>query len=316
MKSRGGYFELELQTKDSFHKGAIALNTGRNALEYILTANTYTKIYLPYYACEAILEPIVKLNIAYQFYYINHALEPEFNYEDLEDYEAFLYINYFGVKDPFIHTLTALVPNLIIDNVQSFYSTPLPHTHTFYSARKFFGVPDGAYLYTNTRTEISLQKALSTERMGHLLTRIDESAEEGYPMYQQNENLLQHAPIQLMSNLTTKLLASIDYKKIASIRKHNFSYLHSHLSVLNKLPFHWDGNQVPMNYPLLSDNHQLRNLLLSHKIYCPIYWPNISLPNEANGIEQQLVDKLVCLPIDQRYSIDDMDYIINLILHI
>ncbi|MES2779041.1 MAG: hypothetical protein V4651_03990, partial [Bacteroidota bacterium] len=78
MKSIGGYFELELSVKDSFHKDAIALNTGRNALEYLLLANSYSKIYLPYYSCEALLEPMVKLNIAYEFYPINNDLEPEF----------------------------------------------------------------------------------------------------------------------------------------------------------------------------------------------------------------------------------------------
>ena len=39
----GGYFGLELLDNGEFHKNAIRLNTGRNALEYILQSNRYKK---------------------------------------------------------------------------------------------------------------------------------------------------------------------------------------------------------------------------------------------------------------------------------
>ena len=42
MKSIGGYLELELKKNEEYHKEALRLNSGRNALEYILKSNTYT----------------------------------------------------------------------------------------------------------------------------------------------------------------------------------------------------------------------------------------------------------------------------------
>ena len=39
MKTIGGYFELELKKNEEYHKDALSLNTGRNALEYILKTN-------------------------------------------------------------------------------------------------------------------------------------------------------------------------------------------------------------------------------------------------------------------------------------
>jgi hypothetical protein len=36
MNPIGGYFELELRKSDEYHKEAIRLNTGRNALKLIL----------------------------------------------------------------------------------------------------------------------------------------------------------------------------------------------------------------------------------------------------------------------------------------
>ena len=72
----GGYFELELQRKEEYYKNAIRLNTGRNAFEYILRARGYTKVYLPYYTCDVMLEPINKLNLQYEFYSIDSTFNP------------------------------------------------------------------------------------------------------------------------------------------------------------------------------------------------------------------------------------------------
>ena len=66
MKEIGGFFELELPQKKEYHSKAIRLNTGRNCLEYILKSNNYKKIYIPFYICNSILEPIRKLNIEYE----------------------------------------------------------------------------------------------------------------------------------------------------------------------------------------------------------------------------------------------------------
>ena len=46
MNSIGGYFELELQRGKEYHEHAVKLNTGRNALKYILKVKEYEKIYL------------------------------------------------------------------------------------------------------------------------------------------------------------------------------------------------------------------------------------------------------------------------------
>ena len=57
MSAIGGYFELELNKQGEYHQDAIRLNTGRNALEYIILANNYKKIYIPYITCAVLLQP-------------------------------------------------------------------------------------------------------------------------------------------------------------------------------------------------------------------------------------------------------------------
>ena len=93
----GGYFGLELRSGEHYHKNAIRLNTARNCFEYVLRARGYRKVYIPYYTCDVMLEPLKKLHVEYEFYPIDINLEPK-NDIVLNEGEAFLYTNYYGLK--------------------------------------------------------------------------------------------------------------------------------------------------------------------------------------------------------------------------
>ena len=117
----GGYFELELQQGEHYHKDAILLNTARNCFEYILLARKYNKVYIPYYTCEVMLQPLKRQGIAYEFYSINEELEPVETKYLLPD-EAFLYTNYFGIKQCCVEKLAIIYGSqLIVDNAQAFF---------------------------------------------------------------------------------------------------------------------------------------------------------------------------------------------------
>lgn len=60
LKEIGGYFELELSNRHPFpHSEGTCLNAGRNALEYVLRSiPAISRIWLPYYTCEVVLEPL------------------------------------------------------------------------------------------------------------------------------------------------------------------------------------------------------------------------------------------------------------------
>lgn len=316
-KAIGGYFELELPYGNPLHSGenCIELNSGRNCLEYILKAKNYTQIYLPYYTCEAVLEPIDKLKISYEFYDIDDDLEPIFDYNSIQDSEVFLYTNYFGIKDDFIkNKLQAISGSLIIDNAQAFFSKPIKNIDTFYSPRKFFGVSDGGILYCNKRLHENLEKDESFSRMSHLLKRIDISAENGYKDFGENEACLEHQPIKLMSDLTKRILSGIDYEKIKQQRKSNFEFLHQHLKTANLFKIQLDTDSVPLVYPFYTKNTNLKNKLLSDKIYCATYWPNVTEWCDENKNSYLLSQEITALPIDQRYTEEEMNKILNIIM--
>lgn len=313
MKSIGGYFELELPQGKEFHSQAIALNTGRNALEYILRVRSYKKVYLPYYSCEVLLEPFEKLGVEFSFYHINESLEPEQSIA-LKDDEAILYVNYFGLKQDFVTTLAANYGRqLIVDNTQAFYAKPIEGIDTFYSCRKFFGVPDGAYLYCDALLDEELEQDHSWERMTHLLKRIDVSAEAAYADFHEQSAKLKNNPIRKMSSLTHRIMASIDYNGVAERRRQNYLLLNEALCYKNGISLTLATDTVPMVYPFLTTDYQLRQRLIDNKVYVATYWPNVLDWCEAGGADNLLTQHLLPLPIDQRYGTEDMQRIIELI---
>jgi hypothetical protein len=313
MKSIGGYFELELPQGKEYHSQAIALNTGRNVLEYILRVRGYKRVYLPYYSCEVLLEPFKKLGVDYRFYHINMSLELD-QPVTLKDGEAILYINYFGLKQDYVSTLAATYgKQLIVDNTQAFYANPIDGIDTFYSCRKFFGVPDGAYLYCDQDLDADLEEDHSWERMTHLLKRIDVSAEAAYADFREQSVKLKNNPIRKMSSMTHRIMSSIDYSGVAERRRQNYQQLDKALGNKNGMSLTLFAGDVPMIYPFLTTNKQLRERLIDNKIYVARYWPNVLNWCDKKDIDYQLSTQLLPLPIDQRYGEEDMKRVIELI---
>lgn len=309
-KSIGGYIQLELSKGVPYHPDLIALNTGRNALEYILRISKYTTVYLPYFTCEVLLEPLKKLNINYCFYHINEDLDPIIDF-NLDDRSCLLYTNYFGVKTATVKKLAGEIRNLIIDNAQAFFSKPLKGCNTFYSCRKFFGVPDGAYLNITNTLGLNLKHDKSIDRFSHLIKSIDVNSEEGYADYVANNNMLRNNNIKKMSVLTETILAGIDYENCSAIRRANFAYLDEHLGVENLLRINCTAEDVPMVYPLLVEDPSVKKLLIEQKIFVATYWPNVYDWADVDSYEYFLAKHLVPLPIDHRYSIADMKVIVK-----
>jgi len=316
MKAIGGYFELELHKKKEYHQNAIRLNTGRNAFEYILLANNYTKVYLPFFTCDVLLEPLIRNKIEYEFYHINELLEPLFDFEFIRESEAFLYTNYFGLKDAFIKNFSSHCRNLIIDNSQSFFSKRISSIDTFYSPRKFFGLPDGAYLYSNKKLDQSFENDQSYDRFAHLLKRIDCSAEEGYNDFVCNDKNLQNQNIKQMSALTKSLLRSINYEYCEEQRKSNFIFLHGKLKNTNKLIIDNFAVGIPMVYPYWTNDLLLRERLLKNKIFTAKYWKNVLEFTDSESIEYKMTNEIVYLPIDQRYNEEDLDRIVKIVFDV
>ena len=315
MEAIGGYFELELPKGTHYHKDAIRLNSAKNCFEYLLLARKCKKVYIPYYTCSVMLHPLRKLGVKYEFYHINELLEPVV-LPKLETDEAFLYTNYFGLKQDCVNRLAEVYGNqLMVDNAQAFYSEPVQGIDTFYSPRKFFGVPDGAYLYTEKRLEQEFEQDVSYGRMSHLLKRIDLGAEAGYQDFRNNDETLSNQDIKWMSKLTESLLLGIDYEAAKQKRRDNYAFLNGVLKDSNLIHFELDNKAVPLVYPFLAGDDALRQRFIENKVFVATYWPNVREWTSDGMLERILMDKLIPIPIDHRYERDDMERIIRIVQH-
>ena len=66
-------------------------------------------------------------------------------------------------------------------------------------------------------------------------------------------------------------------------------------------------------YPFLKDDNNLRRKLIENKIYVPSWWAHVPEQTDYAELETRLSKYVFVLPIDQRYTEDDMIYIGNLI---
>lgn len=317
MKEIGGYLELELPTNSGFiNDNGILLASCRNALEIILyTLRPIELLWVPFYTCEVILEPINKLGIKYKKYKINERLEIKHPF-NLKKNEYLLYTNYFGIKDAYVNYLVSKMKDkLIVDDAQAFYHIPSFESSFAYSPRKFVGIPDGGIAFISNKKSFSVKEQdTSYNRCAHLLKRIDLSASEGYNDFRSNAESLHNLPVKKMSNLTQRFMRSINYEEIKRKRRKNFEFLHDQLRSDNLLDIpNISSFECPMIYPYWQKKNGLKEFLISNKIYVPTYWPSVKHLCGISDIEYKLSDEVAFIPIDQRYNTKDMQYIINLL---
>ena len=311
MKEIGGYFGLELgHFPSAYHNKAIALNSARNALRYIIKAYHIKKMFVPYYTCPVVWQAIDSENCKIFPYDI------DFNFFPVSSFQTndfILYNNWFGICGKNINILAKQFPHLIVDNAQSFYSLP-KGCASFYSPRKFFGLPDGGLLFCKKEYNKKFNKALSFDLCKHLLKRIDLNASSGYKDFQKADSALINRPIELMSNLTHSLMETIDYKETKKRRLKNFNVLHQSLKHKNHLKINLCKQDVPMVYPFYTEDLTLRDRLIHNKIYVATYWP-LQAKNKCmrSKAAQNMAQKIVPLPIDQRYDAADMYRILEVI---
>lgn len=315
MNPIGGYFELADYCECGVfpHHDGLLLNTGRNALEYILRSiGTVRRVHLPYYTCEAVLEPLKRLSIPWSFYGIDLNLEIAGRIE-LGESEYLVANNYFGLKDAYIQTLASIYgDHLIVDCAQAFFAEPLQGIKSFYSPRKFVGVADGgiAYLWQDGFPVTETERTYLHD--SHLRIRKNFGAEVGFQAYRENERRLDNQSIRRMSESTEEILGHIDYDHVVSRRRENFAFLHNSLRKRNPLDLSdADSYVCPMVYPYMTDDLSLRQRLISGKIFVATYWPNIRKWTPPGSVESELTAKLIPLPIDQRYTLDEMHYMLK-----
>jgi hypothetical protein len=217
-----------------------------------------------------------------------------------------------------MRSLAQKLKNVIVDNAQAFFCAPLENCMNVYSARKFIGVPDGAYVIGKDACKYweNYAQGYSSDTSLFLLQRIEYGCEgKTYQSRMRNEDRINSEDIMKMSPLTKAILDSTKYEDIVERRRENFLFAHKLLGDINKLnPLeYYENDTVPMVYPLLVEDDKLLSKLLDAKHFQGHWWNYLLKETPKDSFEYWLSKYMIPITIDQRYGKKELAFIYNII---
>ena len=320
MKEIGSFIELELPKGRELFKGdtnIARLNTGRAAIYHAFCVTGCKTIWLPFYQCETVREFLIKKGIEIKYYHQDRFFNPTDLRPNAD--EAVLLVNYFGIMSHNrMSTLASYYDNVIIDNCQAFFCKPIEDALNVYSARKFNGVADGAYVIgKNAHLYVDeYPQCYSSDTAAFLLKRIEYGCEgEGYKSRTINEERVDSEDIMKMSKLTHAMLDGANYEHNKIKRKENFAYACSLFNGINKIDptLYSDDETIPMVYPLVVEDDDLLGRLLKAKHFQGHWWHYITEELPETTFEYWLSRYIIPITIDQRYGKEELDYLNSII---
>lgn len=301
----GGFFGLELGQVGNFpypeSERCAWVSSGRAALECLLRSMPrVARVWAPRFTCDTVLQPLQRMGLPVLRYELSRDWLPLLPEPARAD-DLLLLTNYFGFTGEAVAAAAAAHPGpCVVDATTALYAPPgdLP---TFYSLRKFAGVPDGGVACAPFPICLPQEEDRSSARAAYLLQRIEVGAEAALPASERAETELS-APPRRMSPLTRALIGSIDWQRIAAARLRTYTALHAHLAPLNRLSLPAEAPSAPFCYPFVSGIPGLRDDLIDSGLALPLFWPEVIRDTSADSPANQLARQLLPIPLDQRYT--------------
>lgn len=321
MNEIGSFIELQVPKGLEFFPGReniARVNSGRAAIYHALTVLNCRTVWLPFYQCETVRNFLKRKNIEIKYYHIDENFDP-IDLMEVSESEAVVFVNYYGIMSAkYMMKRSMGIKNVVFDNSQAFFSPPLEHAMNVYSTRKFFGVPDGAYVIgDNAHKGIeNYPQGYSSDTSLFLLQRIEYGCEgKAYISKIDNDNRIDSEDILRMSTLTYRLLDGIDYEYVRKKRQENFlitSDLFKDINKIDPLKF-MDVGLAPMVYPLVIEDDNLLDRLLVAKHFQGRWWSWVLSNPDTSSFEKWISRFLIPITIDQRYSYETQLYLYEVV---
>lgn len=308
-------------------------------------------VYMPAWCCDSMLQPFIERGIEIKLYDIdwesNGSLRFTFN-ETItkniseqtgksEDDDILYVTNYFGydttLPEETIRLFKQRGTTIIFDRTHSL----MRDDHGIYnwadydfgSIRKWMGVITGAYVkkrsgefylsklrtcpYIKDKLEAMRLKADYMVGKKHVDKKLflDKYAQFGHNLAKDYRNY----EMDIQSRIIWQFA---DKHAIKKTRMSNSVLLHTCLVEIPQVKpmFTLKEGDLPLFVPILLNSKEerdaLRKHLTAHSIYCPIHWPKPSIIG-ASFKANDIFDRELSLLNDQRYGLDNMQYIIDVI---
>ncbi len=308
----GSFIEMEFKKGREYYTGnnVARLNSGRAGIFHAVSIFKCKTVYLPYYQCDTVRNFLLRKGLDVRYYSIDSDFNPKI--DKIPEDAAIVIVNYFGIMSrQRMMNLAKNFKNVVIDNSQAFFCEPIENCMNVYSTRKFFGVPDGAYVVGKDAKngEENYKQDFSSDTSLFLLQRIEYGCEGiSYESRMQNEKRIDDSDIKRMSKLTHTILDGADYDYIAGKRKENFETASMLFNDINKIDAkkYFDFNCIPMVYPLVVENDGLLKTLLDEKIFQGHWWSYLLNEVDSDSFEYWISRYVIPITIDQRYGREEL----------
>jgi dTDP-4-amino-4,6-dideoxygalactose transaminase len=323
-------------TLTSSGRGAITL-----AIESISEELISKTALLPAYCCHTMIDPFLQAGFEVFFYDIKKEnLEPDI--ESIERYSdknigVVLHMGFYGFETnkclyaklkEFKNTGTKIIEDVTHTLFSDFRRNEISDFYVS-SIRKWMGIPSGGFCSSKADNYVCLKSddEFSSIRIGALKKKSEfiKTGDENFKplfldLFRSAEAVLDKKPEPYsIDQLSLAILNRADVKNLMFRRRENYSYLSQFLTkntklqlVFQKLP----ENVCPLFLPVYVEDcrDEFKNKLIESKIYAPIHWPrpaqvDYSIFAGANNI----LENIISIPIDQRYSLAEMDRIAYII---
>lgn len=330
--------EQSLFEQFSFPKNARFFISGRSALVHIikdiLASNSkFNVVALPSYLCHTMIQPFIELKVKCIYYDIdfkNDQFHIDFNKNSMQC-DAILIMEYFGYKTAGLDEIVSwAVDNSVIvieDTTHRFMSDEklgVRSDYSFASLRKWTGLAAGAYASKKENFKIAMSEKMNRTYIElrnkamcikeNYIKYTSESEKQYLNIFKEAERILdaEYIDYSLPENDQIKM-RFIDREFIRNKRYQHAVYLHEELSKMKYIKtIKLEKGDVPLFVPIFVNNSFRKYLiskLIENSIYCPIHWPFSKIHRKLSIIYDEELS-IVC---DQRYSLEDMKKIINVI---
>lgn len=327
----------------NLQENTLFLSLGREGFNIIAKNHPENnKVLLPNYTCQTVCDPFVQLGWDIDTYYID--IELKINIPSLKDkidkfnpgvvvFHPYYGTNFTNEEIEIIADIKNKGIIVAIDYTQSIYT----NEHLFFadyvigSLRKWFDCPDGGFIYSNYH-DISTYSNLP-ENKSFFITQADSMYLRGCYFKTDNQSL-KDISIRLnkqavcdaennikphsISEFGMNRLLNADIENYRQIRFFNYKYLYNNLLQNEQIKFVYnDLTEIissPLYFPIYcKDRHNLQKQLVKNKVYAPILWEVPVYYKDLDSNSKYIYDHILVIPIDQRYSTEEMGKICDII---
>lgn len=325
----GGVFGLEDQsataTKPPFSGLRLSYLLSVRCAIYALCLDLRPRAaWLPAFFCPSMLEPFCRLNIPVYYYEAGPGFGPPAAWlKQVRRSDVVFAIHYFGFPNADLPA-AALVDRgaVVIEDASQAIFAPQVYPEslcTLFSARKFFGLPDGGIVASPRGDAIACNrldpppgawwsKALAVSEMRAGFDRQESVENLWFPLFQSVEASFPVGPFR-SSDLARSLIENgTNYELIKNARRQNYSVLAERLGEFALFPTLPDG-VVPLGFPVRVDAAIRESVLRSmyeEQIYPPVHWRLGGTVPEEYRASHEISRSILTLICDQRYTADDM----------